>query len=156
VLEAFIQRYRATFYAEIARARIGELKASNTEASPQVAVIAPTTQAYTAPARPDQAVGIRQRAVLYDEDPGDSKGEQYVGTVIWRTEPVKATADQKPEIAVRADIEIPDRKFKMTIVPPQHRQFAAGEPHRRNDLQPAAGFFRRRRRQRTGHPDEVQ
>ena len=58
---------------------------------------------------------IAQRVVLYDEDPCDPKGKQYVGSVIWRTEPVKATGNQKPDIAVRADIEIPDRKFKMTM-----------------------------------------
>ena len=56
-----------------------------------------------------------QRVVLYDEDPSDPKGKQYVGSVIWRTEPVKASGNQKPDIAVRADIEIPDRKFKMTM-----------------------------------------
>ena len=53
--------------------------------------------------------------VLYDEDPSDPKGKQYVGSVIWRTEPIKASGNQKPDIAVRADIEIPDRKFKMTM-----------------------------------------
>ena len=58
---------------------------------------------------------MTQRVVLYDEDPGDPKGKQYVGSVIWRTEPVKASGNQKPDIAVRADIEIPDRKFKMTM-----------------------------------------
>ena len=46
---------------------------------------------------------------------GRSTGKQYLGSVIWRTEPVKATGSQKPDIAVRADIEIPDRKFKMTM-----------------------------------------
>jgi len=53
--------------------------------------------------------------VLYDEDPSDPKGKQYVGSVIWRTEPIKASGNQKPDIAVRADIDIPDRKFKMTM-----------------------------------------
>ena len=53
--------------------------------------------------------------MLYDEDPSDPKGKQYVGSVIWRTEPIKATGNQKADIAVRADIEIPDRKFKMTM-----------------------------------------
>ncbi len=64
----------------------------------------------------DQAVApVAQRVVLYDEDPSDPKGKQYVGTVVWRTEPIKAAAGQKPDIAVRADIEIPERKFKMTM-----------------------------------------
>ena len=58
---------------------------------------------------------MAQRVVLYDEDPSDPKGKQYVGSVIWRTEQIKASAGQKADIAVRADIEIPDRKFKMTM-----------------------------------------
>ena len=56
-----------------------------------------------------------QRVVLYDEDPSDPKGKQYVGSVIWRTEQIKGAPGQKPDIAVRADIDIPDRKFKMTM-----------------------------------------
>jgi len=63
----------------------------------------------------DQLAPVAQRVVLYDEDPSDPKGKQYVGSVIWRTEPIKATGNQKADIAVRADIEIPDRKFKMTM-----------------------------------------
>ncbi len=63
----------------------------------------------------DQVAPVAQRVVLYDEDPSDPKGKQYVGSVIWRTEPIKASGNQKPDIAVRADIEIPDRKFKMTM-----------------------------------------
>jgi hypothetical protein len=63
----------------------------------------------------EQAAPVAQRVVLYDEDPSDPKGRQYVGTVVWRTEPVKASGNQKADIAVRADIEIPDRKFKMTM-----------------------------------------
>src|SRR5258708_2660127 len=67
------------------------------------------------PSSTDQVAPVAQRVVLYDEDPSDPKGKQYVGSVIWRTEPIKAAAGQKPDIAVRADIEIPDRKFKMSM-----------------------------------------
>ena len=67
------------------------------------------------PSSSDQLAPVAQRVVLYDEDPSDPKGKQYVGSVIWRTEQIKASADQKADIAVRADIEIPDRKFKMTM-----------------------------------------
>ncbi|CAN7453552.1 hypothetical protein LJR220_004093 [Bradyrhizobium sp. LjRoot220] len=63
----------------------------------------------------EQLAPVAQRVVLYDEDPSDPKGKQYVGSVIWRIEPIKATGNQKPDITVRADIEIPDRKFKMTM-----------------------------------------
>src|ERR1700688_503265 len=68
------------------------------------------------PSSSDQIAPVAQRVVLYDEDPSDPKGKQYVGSVIWRTEQVKAsTAGQPPDLAVRADIDIPDRKFKMTM-----------------------------------------
>jgi hypothetical protein len=67
------------------------------------------------PSSTDQLAPVAQRVVLYDEDPADPKGKQYVGTVVWRTEPVKGSAGQPPDIAVRADIDIPDRKFKMTM-----------------------------------------
>jgi hypothetical protein len=63
----------------------------------------------------EQSAPVAQRVVLYDEDPSDPKGKQYVGSVVWRTEPIKATGNQKADVAVRADIEIPDRKFKMTM-----------------------------------------
>jgi hypothetical protein len=58
---------------------------------------------------------VAQRVVLYDEDPSDPKGKQYVGSVVWRTEQVKGAAGNKPEIAVRAEVDIPERKFKMTM-----------------------------------------
>jgi hypothetical protein len=67
------------------------------------------------PASTDQVAPVAQRVALYDEDPSDPKGKQYLGTVVWRTEPVKAAAGQPADIAVRADIDIPDRKFKMTM-----------------------------------------
>ena len=68
------------------------------------------------PSASDQPVApVAQKVVLYDEDPSDPKGKQYVGSVVWRLEPIKATGNQKPDVAVRADIEIPDRKFKMTM-----------------------------------------
>ena len=67
------------------------------------------------PGSSDQVAPVAQRVVLYDEDPSDPKGKQYVGSVIWRTEQIKASGNQKADIAVRADIDIPDRKFKMTM-----------------------------------------
>jgi hypothetical protein len=63
----------------------------------------------------DQVAPVAQRVVLYDEDPSEPKGKQYVGTVVWRTEQIKAAGGKPGDIAVRADIEIPDRKFKMSM-----------------------------------------
>ena len=67
------------------------------------------------PSSSETLAPVAQRVVLYDEDPNDPKGKQYVGTVVWRIEQVKGAAGKTPEIAVRADIEIPERKFKMTM-----------------------------------------
>jgi hypothetical protein len=67
------------------------------------------------PSTSEQVAPVAQRVVLYEEDPSDPKGKQYVGSVIWRTEQTKASGAQKADVAVRADIEIPDRKFKMTM-----------------------------------------
>jgi uncharacterized caspase-like protein len=79
-------------------------------------VVEPLPQIAIAPkATADSVAPVAQRVVLYDEDPSDAKGKQYVGSVVWRTEPIKATGNQKADIAVRADIEIPDRKFRMTM-----------------------------------------
>ena len=35
--------------------------------------------------------------------------------MVWRTEPNKASGNQPADIAVHADIEVPDRNFKMTM-----------------------------------------
>ncbi|WOH80719.1 hypothetical protein RX327_34045 [Bradyrhizobium sp. BEA-2-5] len=67
------------------------------------------------PSSGETVAPVAQRVVLYDEDPSDPKGKQYVGSVVWRLEPIKASGNQKADVAVRADIEIPDRKFKMTM-----------------------------------------
>jgi len=63
----------------------------------------------------DQVAPVAQRVVLYDEDPSDPKGKQYVGTVVWRLEQIKGTDGKPGDVAVRADIDIPERKFKMTM-----------------------------------------
>ena len=63
----------------------------------------------------DQVAPVAQRVVLYDEDPNEPKGKQYVGTVVWRLEPIKASGGKPADVAVRADIDIPERNFKMTM-----------------------------------------
>jgi hypothetical protein len=67
----------------------------------------PTTQPAAGPA-------VAQRVVLYEEDPDDPQGKRFVGAVIWRTETRPATPGRLPELAVRADIEVPDRKMTVT------------------------------------------
>lgn len=67
------------------------------------------------PGSSEAVAPVAQRVVLYDEDPNDPKGKQYVGNVVWRTEQVKSSDGKPDDIAVRADIDIPERKFKMTM-----------------------------------------
>jgi hypothetical protein len=57
---------------------------------------------------------IAQRVVLYEEDPTDPAGKQYVGQVTWRTETVSPGPGQPPDVVIRANIEIPDRQMKVT------------------------------------------
>src|SRR5215470_10530597 len=74
--------------------------------SPQTpATPAPSTQAATPAA---------QKVVLYEEDPADPNGKRFVGSAIWRTETVTPAPGQPPELAVRADIEVPERKLAVT------------------------------------------
>jgi hypothetical protein len=60
------------------------------------------------------AAAVAQKVVLYDEDPNDPKGRRYVGSAIWRTETVSPGPGLAPELAVRADLEIPERHMRMT------------------------------------------
>jgi len=68
-----------------------------------------------APAKDAQVAAVAQRVVLYEEDPNDPQGKRYLGSAIWRTETVSPGPGQAPELAIRADFEIPDRRITMTM-----------------------------------------
>jgi hypothetical protein len=65
-------------------------------------------------AQPSSGPPVAQRVVLYEEDPDDPQGKRFVGTVVWRTEMKPASPGRPPELAVRADIEVPERKMSVT------------------------------------------
>jgi hypothetical protein len=72
-------------------------------------------QAPGAAAPGSQAVpAVAQRVVLYEEDPNDPQGKRYAGSAIWRTETVSPGPGLAPELAIRADVEIPERRLAMT------------------------------------------
>jgi hypothetical protein len=73
---------------------------------------APATPAPAPGAQP--AVTAAQKVVLYEEDPADPNGKRFVGSAIWRTETVVPAPGQPPELAIRADIEVPERKLAVT------------------------------------------
>jgi len=60
------------------------------------------------------AAAVAQKVVLYDEDSNDPKGKRYVGSALWRTETVSPGPGLAPELAIRADVEIPERHMRMT------------------------------------------
>jgi hypothetical protein len=60
------------------------------------------------------AAAVAQKVVLYDEDPNDPAGKRYVGSALWRTETVSPGPGLAPELAIRADVEIPERRMRMT------------------------------------------
>jgi hypothetical protein len=62
-----------------------------------------------------QAAAVAQRVVLYEEDPAGSQGKRMGGSAIWRTETVSPGPGQAPELAIRADLEIPERSMKATM-----------------------------------------
>jgi hypothetical protein len=66
------------------------------------------------PFLPNKSRGMTQaqRVVLYEEDASDPQGQRYFGVVSWRTETVSSA--QSSDVAVRADVKIPDRRITMT------------------------------------------
>jgi hypothetical protein len=72
------------------------------------------TDANTQP-RPQSEAPVVQRAVLYEDDPVEPAGRQFVGTVTWRTENSPPAAGQPPDRAIRAEINIPERNMQVNL-----------------------------------------
>jgi hypothetical protein len=64
--------------------------------------------------QPSGAPAVAQRVVLYEEDPNDPQGKRLLGTVVWRTEMMAPAPGRPAELAVRADVQVPERKLVMT------------------------------------------
>jgi hypothetical protein len=65
--------------------------------------------------QPAPGAAVAQKAVLYEEDPANPAGKRFLGSAIWRTETVSPGPGQPPELAIRADVEVPERKLTMTF-----------------------------------------
>ena len=125
LLEAFIKRYGTTFFAEIAKARLDDLKAAAAKPSPPASTKAIPTypihrgpelpaNTFQPPAPPKPADGFHQRVVLYDEDPSDPMGRKSYGSAVWRTDSIRV--EGKPEeLSAHADVDIPSRGLRATI-----------------------------------------
>jgi hypothetical protein len=76
-----------------------------------------------------QLPAVAQRVVLYEEDPADPAGKQFIGSAIWRTETVTPGAGQAPDLAVRCDVEIPERRLALTMSIRRNRDQALPASH---------------------------
>ncbi len=66
-------------------------------------------------ATPGQAAPqVAQRVVLYEEDPNNPAGRQFIGSAVWRTETVSPGSGLAPELEVRANVTIPERNMTVT------------------------------------------
>jgi hypothetical protein len=73
----------------------------------------------TAPVAPPTATSpaVSQVATLYEENPGGQQQFQnFPGTVVWKTESVSVGPGRAPDLALRIEIEIPDRKMNISLL----------------------------------------
>ena len=63
------------------------------------------------------AAAVAQRAVLYEENPGGTEEQlqTFVGTAVWRTETVNPGPGRPPELGLRIEVEVPDRKLTVSM-----------------------------------------
>ena len=65
----------------------------------------------------DSGIAVAQRAALLVDAPDDpQKVKTYPGTVVWHVDSVSPGQGQPLETAVKADIDIPDAKLKVTML----------------------------------------
>jgi hypothetical protein len=75
----------------------------------------PQTQQQTPSPPATQPPSNTQRALLFEENPGTQQFTSINGTSTWRTETINPGPGRSPELAVRAEIDIPDRKMKVIM-----------------------------------------
>jgi len=61
------------------------------------------------------AAAVAQRVVLYEQQPNSPDRKQYIGSVIWRSERAPPGPGLPPDIAIKADVEIPERHIRMSF-----------------------------------------
>ncbi len=61
------------------------------------------------------SAAVAPHVVLYEEDPAYAQKKRYVGSVIWQTETIPPAPGQTPELAVRGELKIPERRISVTM-----------------------------------------
>jgi hypothetical protein len=84
---------------------------------------------------------VAQRVVLYEQQPNTTERKQYIGSVIWRTEMGSSGPGSPPDLALKADVEIPERQLRMTWTMRRNADAALPASHTIEILfNPAPGF----------------
>jgi hypothetical protein len=101
--------------------RVGQPGQQNTPVTqiqvPTVPIKPPTAASDDAAAQNTGAIAVTQRAALLVEAPDEQdKTKTYVGTVVWRLESLSKGEGQPLATVVKADIDIPDAKFRGSMV----------------------------------------
>jgi hypothetical protein len=73
------------------------------------------TIAASGPAAARDGQAVTMRAVLYEEDASNAKGDRAEGQVTWRIEPTTDAAAPAGDVTIRGDVEVPSRKLRMTL-----------------------------------------
>jgi hypothetical protein len=100
---------------------LASMRGSSSRTADQAAPADNATRAGKIAERAPSAVGssegalVAQKVVLYEEDPTNPTGTQRVGAAVWRTEQSAAAPGQKPDVVIRADIEIPEQKVSVRL-----------------------------------------
>jgi len=87
---------------------------------------------------------LAQKVVLYEEDQTNPNGTQFIGSAVWRTERVAPGPGQKPDVVVRAEIEIPEQKVSVRLSLRRNDDSSFSKPYGRDRIYVAAGLLPRR------------
>ena len=94
---------------------------------------------------PAPAIGVLQRVILVEEPvEGSKEARQTPGRVMWRLDSVSTGSGEPLDAAVRAEVDIAERRPEAdSAPPPQPRRRAAGLAHHRDEVHRPAPRRRR-------------
>ena len=73
------------------------------------------TIAASGPAAARDGLATTMRAVLYEEDLSNPKGNRVEGQITWRVEPTTDASAPSGDVTIRGTVEIPSRNLRMTL-----------------------------------------
>ncbi|WP_051058409.1 hypothetical protein [Bradyrhizobium sp. WSM1253] len=73
------------------------------------------TIAASGPAAARDGLATTMRAVLYEEDVSNPKGDRAEGKITWRIEPTTDASAPSGDVTIRGNVEVPSRNLQMTL-----------------------------------------